>query len=63
MSFIPKNELKGMRVIAALMLLLVGVFLFCGLTGYRLLDIFSSGEWEREGPGTHTTGSHHYFHK
>jgi hypothetical protein len=59
---ISKQDLKGLRIIISLFSVLLILFTFSALYGYRVLDVFSSPEWEPEG---HTTvsGTHHYFHK
>lgn len=65
MSFLNLKELKGMRIPAIIMGVLIIGFTVSGIYGYRLWDVFGSGEWEREGPpGTSNhSGSHHYYHK
>lgn len=72
MSILNFKELKRMPVQAGIMIALVLVLAFSSLFGYRILDIFGTKEWEREGPpganvhghvNGHYSGSHHYFHK
>jgi hypothetical protein len=55
-----KNNLKGLRYIISAFSILLILFTYMTLNGYRMLDVFSSPEWEPEGK---TTGSQHYYHK
>lgn len=56
------KDLKGLRFIISGFSILLILFTYMTLTGYRMLDIFSSPEWEPEGHTT-TSGTHHYYHK
>ncbi len=55
-----KKDIKGLRFIISAFSILLILFTWATLSGYRMLDVFSSSEWEPEG---NASGTHHYNHK
>ncbi len=57
---ISRNDLKALRIPIVIFSLVAVLFAYSGFRGYRLLDVFTSKEWAREGPpGPGSSGYHH----